>query len=80
MLHRANGTAEVARLAGASVLPPGDVIDVQVAREAVEELLEKLHVLKVHETGSISVSMPELVLSRRADEAESGARRRVRTP
>lgn len=67
------GCAGLAVLAGASVLPPGDVIEVQVAREAVEELLEKLHVLKVHETGSISVSSPELVLSRRADEAENAA-------
>ncbi|MGK3956961.1 DUF389 domain-containing protein [Arthrobacter sp. R4] len=67
------GTAEVARLVGASILPPGDVLEVQVAREAVEELLEKLHVLKVHEAGSISVSMPELVLSRRADAAEKAA-------
>ena len=62
------GTAETAFFPGASVLPQGDVIEVQVAREAVEELLEKLHVLKVEEVGSIVISMPELVLSRRADE------------
>jgi hypothetical protein len=67
------GTAEVALLAGVSVVPPGDVIEVQIARESVEELLEKLHVLKTPEVGSIAISMPELVVSRRADTAESEA-------
>ena len=67
------GTAEVALHPGASVVPPGDVIEVQIARESVEELLEKLHVLKAREVGSIAVSMPELVLSRRAERAESTA-------
>ncbi|KRE74202.1 hypothetical protein ASG77_05540 [Arthrobacter sp. Soil762] len=67
------GTAEVALFPGASVSPRGDVIDVQVAREAVEELLEKLHVLKAQEVGSIAISMPELVLSRRSDKAEASA-------
>ena len=38
------GTAGVALVPGASVIPPGDVIEVQVARESVEELMEKLEV------------------------------------
>lgn len=67
------GTAEVAVLKGASVEPRGDLIEIQIARESVEELLEKLHVLKVHEAGSISISAPELVISRRADSAEQAA-------
>lgn len=52
------GAAEVAILAGVSVVPPGDVIEVQIARESVEELLEKLHVLKTREVGSIASSPP----------------------
>ncbi|HCC39642.1 MAG TPA: DUF389 domain-containing protein, partial [Arthrobacter bacterium] len=32
------GTAEVAFFPGASVAPKGDVIEVQIARESVEEL------------------------------------------
>ncbi|MHC6593622.1 DUF389 domain-containing protein [Arthrobacter sp. C152] len=67
------GTAEVALVPGASVVPEGDLIEVQIPRESVEELLEKLEVLKVQEAGSIVVSMPELVLSRRADDAELAA-------
>jgi uncharacterized hydrophobic protein (TIGR00271 family) len=67
------GVAEVSRQPDASVLPPGDVIDVLLARESVERLVEKLQVLKVQEQGSISVSMPELVLSDRADKATADA-------
>lgn len=67
------GVAEVALHAGASVMPPGDVILVLLARESVEQLVEKLHALNVQERGSISVNMPELVLSDRADRAEASA-------
>lgn len=70
---RQTGAAEVAVHTGASVLPPGDVVEVHIARESVEELLEKLHVLNVQDLGSISISMPELVLSDRADRAEAAA-------
>lgn len=68
-----SGVAEVSRHPGASVIPPGDVILVLLARESVELLVEKLHALKVPELGSVSVSMPELVLSDRADRAEATA-------
>ena len=67
------GVSEVALHAGASVMPPGDVILVLLARESVEQLVEKLHALNVQERGSISVNMPELVLSDRADRAEAAA-------
>lgn len=67
------GVAEVSRQPGASILPPGDVIDVLLARESVEQLVEKLHALNVQQQGSISVSMPELVLSDRADKAVDAA-------
>ena len=39
------GTAEVAVVPRASVVPEGDVIEVLVARESVEELLEMLEIL-----------------------------------
>ena len=74
------GVAEVSRQPGASVLPPGDVIHVLLARESVERLVEKLHVLNVQEQGSISVTMPELVLSDRADKATAERPAKARTP
>ena len=67
------GVAEIARHTGASIVPPGDVIQVLLARESVERLVEKLHALNVQEVGSISVTMPELVLSDRADQAVAAA-------
>lgn len=63
------GSAEISIDRGSSVVPAGDVITVQLAREAVEGLMEELHGLRVPELGSISASTPELVLSKRADKA-----------
>ncbi|WP_285248687.1 DUF389 domain-containing protein [Pseudarthrobacter sp. efr-133-R2A-89] len=67
------GTAGVAVVPGASVVPAGDVIEVQVARESVEELLEKLQVLKIRDVGSVAMTTPEFVLSSSADRAEHAA-------
>jgi uncharacterized hydrophobic protein (TIGR00271 family) len=67
------GVAEVALHPGGSVMPPGDVVLVLVARESVEQLVEELQGLGVPEQGSISVTTPELVLSVRADQAEAAA-------
>jgi len=67
------GTAEVALHRGASILPAGDVVQVLIARESVEELLEKLRALDVEALGSIAVSAPEFIISRRADRAEEAA-------
>ncbi|WP_120522946.1 DUF389 domain-containing protein [Arthrobacter celericrescens] len=63
------GSAEIAVFRGSSVVPAGDVITVQLARESVEGLMEELHGLRVPELGSVSASTPELVLSERADKA-----------
>ncbi|WP_427006622.1 DUF389 domain-containing protein [Pseudarthrobacter sp. H2] len=67
------GVAEVALPPGASVMPPGDVILVLLARESVERLVEELQALGVPERGSISVTTPELVVSARAGQAEAAA-------
>ncbi len=67
------GTAEIAVDKGSSVIPAGDVITVQLARESVEGLMEELHRLRVPELGSVSASTPELVLSERADKASADA-------
>ncbi|MFF2244722.1 DUF389 domain-containing protein [Arthrobacter sp. NPDC058130] len=67
------GVSEVALAKGASVMPPGDVIEVLLARESVEGLVEKLHALDVQRRGSILVIEPDLVLSDRSDRAEAEA-------
>jgi uncharacterized hydrophobic protein (TIGR00271 family) len=67
------GVAEVAVAKGASVMPAGDVVEVLLARESVEGLVEKLHALDIQKRGSIAITMPDLVLSDRADRAEAEA-------
>jgi len=63
------GSAEIAVFRGSSVVPAGDIITVQLARESVEGLMEELHGLGVPKLGSVSASTPELVVSDRADKA-----------
>ncbi|MDN5668922.1 MAG: DUF389 domain-containing protein [Renibacterium salmoninarum] len=67
------GTAEVAVFKDASILPAGDVVSVQIAREAAGEFIEKLDALGIPESGSITVDTPELVLSTRAEAASEAA-------
>lgn len=62
--------SEITVMAGAAMLPAGDVIVLQAVREGVEELLQKLHTLNIAEVGSLSVTAPELVISDRLDKAE----------
>ncbi|WP_433874455.1 DUF389 domain-containing protein [Sinomonas atrocyanea] len=69
--HR--GVAEVAVLPDASLEPAGDLIEVQVAREAVERLLEGLEALGVRDAGSVALFTPDAVLGTRADEASANA-------
>lgn len=65
------GVSEVSRLQGASLVPAGDVITLQAVRECVEELLEKLHSINVEGIGSVTITTPELVISKRLEEADS---------
>lgn len=67
------GVSEVALHPGTSLVPKGDVLQVMIAREAVEPLLERLQGLGVQRAGSISVTTPELLLSDRADRAVAEA-------
>ncbi|MHA7268342.1 DUF389 domain-containing protein [Arthrobacter sp. HLT1-20] len=65
------GVSEVSRLQGASLVPAGDVITVQAVRECVEELLEKLHAINIEGIGSVTITTPELVISKRLEDADS---------
>jgi uncharacterized hydrophobic protein (TIGR00271 family) len=67
------GVAEVAVAASASLEPPGDVIEVQAAREAVEHLLEGFEAIGVHDAGSVALFTPDAVIGSRADEAAAAA-------
>ncbi|MEV7544652.1 DUF389 domain-containing protein [Streptomyces sp. NPDC089915] len=67
------GTTHLVVLPGAARDPEGDLVLVDVAREAADELLAELRALGIAETGSIAVEDIDLSISRRADEAEEEA-------
>lgn len=60
----------VMRLPGASLRPPGDLVQCDVAREATDELLSRLHVLGVDAGGSIAVETMDMLVSQHPDVAE----------
>ncbi|WP_330184251.1 DUF389 domain-containing protein [Nocardia sp. NBC_01503] len=59
---------------GAAVRPAGDVVTAQVAREAANDVVNRLRALKVHREGSIEIEEVQTWLSRSGFDAE------VRTP
>jgi len=73
---RAPGSCNVARLPGAAITPPGDVLLADVAREGASGLVEDLRALGVVERGAISLDHPDGHLSAasaRASERAPGA-------
>lgn len=67
------GVAEVGVYRGASVKPPGDVVEIQAVREAVGQLLERLDAVGVRDQGSVAVSTPDMVMSHDVEAAEDAA-------
>jgi uncharacterized hydrophobic protein (TIGR00271 family) len=67
------GTAHLAVLPGASVLPPGDLVLAEVARESADGLVAALRELGVDDHGAISIDGIDAAVSRRAEEAERAA-------
>ena len=45
----------LARIRGASIKPPGDLVEADVAREATNDVVDRLRALGVHERGSVHV-------------------------
>jgi len=70
MLRADAAVSSLAVLRGVSVLPEGDVILADVAREGANQLLDRLRGLGVHESGTIHVEPVQAWLSRRGFDAE----------
>ncbi|MCW2829596.1 MAG: hypothetical protein JWP31_288, partial [Aeromicrobium sp.] len=62
--------SHVAVVRGASIQPPGDVVMADVAREAANQIIERLESLGVAEAGTIHVTAVESWVSRSGLEAE----------
>jgi uncharacterized hydrophobic protein (TIGR00271 family) len=67
------GTAHLAVLPGASVLPPGDLVLAEVARESADGLIAALRDLGVDDDGAITIEGVDAAVSRRAEQAERAA-------
>jgi uncharacterized hydrophobic protein (TIGR00271 family) len=67
------GAAHVVLLPGAAVMPPGDVVEADIAREATDELVGALCALGVDHSGGITLEQIDTALSDAADEAEERA-------
>lgn len=65
------GVAEVSLLRGASIVPAGDVVTIQAVREATDDLLARLHEMNISRVGSVTMTAPELVISRRLEEVDA---------
>ncbi|GAA4969155.1 DUF389 domain-containing protein [Kineococcus glutinatus] len=67
------GTTNVVRLPGAVVSPAGDLVQAEVAREAVDDLLRRLRALGAHGWGSLVVQGVETALGADVERAEAEA-------
>lgn len=67
------GVAHVVLLPGAAVVPKGDVVEADIAREATDEVIAKLCALGVDHSGGITLEQIDTALSDAADRAEERA-------
>lgn len=73
LLDRSAGVAHVMVFRGAAVRPAGDVIEADLARECVDELLAALTALSLDRDGAITLEALDTVLSDAAEAAEKAA-------
>lgn len=74
ILEEDDAVSGLALIRESSLKPPGDMVLADVAREAANDVIERLRALGVHRTGTIEVSKVDTWLSRDGFEAE------IRTP
>ncbi|MVO83691.1 DUF389 domain-containing protein [Streptomyces sp. p1417] len=67
------GATHLAVVPGAARNPSGDIVMCDVAREAGDELIDRLRELEIDKQGSIALENIDLSLSERADKAEDEA-------
>ena len=70
LLARDPAVSSLAVLRGASVLPPGDLLLADVAREGANEVVDRLRALGVQDEGTVHLEPVQAWLSRRGFEAE----------
>lgn len=73
LIEDCRGTAHLAVLPGASVVPAGDLLLVEVVRESADELIAGLRDLGTDSDGAISIDAVDATVSARAEQAERDA-------
>jgi uncharacterized hydrophobic protein (TIGR00271 family) len=73
LLEAERGVAHLTVLRGAAVRPEGDLVQADVARECVDDLLARLTGLGLDHSGGITLEALDTILSDAADEAEEAA-------
>ncbi|MEU9520501.1 DUF389 domain-containing protein [Streptomyces sp. NPDC048224] len=73
LIDRTVGTTHLVVLPGAAREPEGDVVMCDVAREAGDELINRLRALSIDSCGAITAENIDLSLSEHADKAERDA-------
>ena len=70
VLEESKGVSNVALLRGASLQPPGDVILTDAAREAVNDIVERLHTIGFADRGAVQLERVSTWMSRTGLHAE----------
>lgn len=73
LLRDEPGAAHVVLHRGSAVVPPGDVVETDVARESADALISGLCGLGIDHTGGITLEQVDTALSDAADKAEESA-------
>ena len=68
-----DGVTDVARFRGAALVPAGDVVEADVAREATDDLLDELHDLDLGPDSTVTLAGLDVALGHPVDEAEDTA-------
>jgi uncharacterized hydrophobic protein (TIGR00271 family) len=72
-LREHSGVAHVVLLPRAAVVPAGDVVEADIAREATDDVIAKLCELGIDHSGGITLEQIDTALSDAADRAEENA-------
>jgi uncharacterized hydrophobic protein (TIGR00271 family) len=73
VLRREVGVANLLLYPGAALMPPGDEITADIARECANDVIKELKALDVQHRGAITLEVLDTVLSTRAHRAEDEA-------
>lgn len=70
VLEDDSAVSSLSRVRGASIKPPGDLIEADVAREATNDVVDRLRALDVHDHGSVSIEPVGAWMSQSGYDAE----------